>query len=69
MLVYEQNQIYFPENWTQNVGKVPLFYKNVCEKDVLGMYILTGFTINSSNDHEILIQNLILNGFALERDF
>ncbi|MEX1192114.1 MAG: hypothetical protein WEA99_09080 [Brumimicrobium sp.] len=46
----------FSENWTQDGGEVPLFYKNASVTDDMGNVYKTGSTINSSNNHDILIQ-------------
>ncbi|MEX1192950.1 MAG: S8 family serine peptidase [Brumimicrobium sp.] len=65
MLIYGQNQIYFSENWTQDGGEVPLFYKNASVTDDMGNVYMTGSTINSSNNHDILIQKFDPDGGLL----
>lgn len=56
LLTYSQNQIYFSETWSQNGGISAMFYKNATTTDVLNNIYVAGSTINSNNNHDIIVQ-------------
>ncbi|PWH82907.1 S8 family serine peptidase [Brumimicrobium oceani] len=62
---FSQTQIYFSENWNQDGGEVPLFYKNASATDDIGNVYMAGSTINTNNNHDIIIQKFDADGGLL----
>jgi len=60
--VYGQNQIYFSENWTEDGGEIPMFYKNATTTDASENVYMVGSTVNQNGDYDILVQKFDPDG-------
>jgi hypothetical protein len=65
LIAFGQNQVFFSENWNQDGGEVPLFYKNASATDDIGNVYMAGSTINTNNNHDIIIQKFDADGGLL----
>lgn len=65
LFTYSQNQIYFSELWDQDGGEVAFFYRNSTTTDDMQNVYTVGSTLNSNNNHDIIIQKFDPDGGVL----
>jgi len=65
ILVFGQDQVYFSEIWNQDGGEAALFYKNSSATDDIGNVYMAGSSINSNNNHDIIVQKFDPDGGLL----
>ena len=61
----QSNQFYLSESWVGNGGNLAAFYENHVETDPYSNVFVSGTTINSNGDHDMLLQKFNRKGDLL----
>lgn len=64
-VVAQSSQVFISELWTGSGGQTAVFYHNVSKTDDLGNVYIAGSTINTSGNHDIIVQKFDKFGYLL----